>query len=486
MWLIAAVLLLAIISCGGGGGTPGGLSGDVNTDTFSIPAGSTMQVTGTTRIMATTAIVIDGTLNVDPTADLYIEAPSITVTGTIQPTPSKRAQKSRMRDLGCIELGRLVIVTDIFNCNIITHVGAAYILSHKSKTLSLKGAKFIEELDEVYDSLTSTYSPPLPPDCGSIGIGSQVAMQVASQMQPASNATIPQSILIDLTLRAGNGIRGAGDPVGKVYANGVLRFTSASGGKGGSININSTGSVTIGPNGKLQPGKGGDGGPVGPSSETNLAKNGADGQKGQSVVAVTGDGGAGGDIKIQAQTITGVVTSTTGQGGWPGGGNLASGNGGARAAGGDLTITSGYRGARGLGSADDGSVLTQGLLIFGGNGGASNSMSSPGGACGAVSILNRDETPTVLPIRVDNGFNGGAGFGGCGPTPIQAGSNGGRGGFIGYAQAKSFVPVNSFAGGAGGDGLLAGAGGPGGFDDFQKKIGSDGKAGTICGRRAIL
>jgi len=66
-----------LLGCGGSGGSSGGnfISGEINVANYVIPAGKTVTARGKLTLKATDQVQIDGTLLIDPSADVVIESP---------------------------------------------------------------------------------------------------------------------------------------------------------------------------------------------------------------------------------------------------------------------------------------------------------------------------------------------------------------------------------------------------------------------------
>jgi len=469
--------------CGGSGGGGGdSISGDINVANYVIPAGKTVTARGKLTLKATDSVQIDGTLLMDPDADVVIETPKITGAGTIGPNavPAREAAKQSGRvksDGGCTNSKPLVLITDNLATQSVGNPdGDVYVASFTTGPMVISSYVFSGRGK-------SSFQTGLKDGCAGhdIEVGTAKARDYLSSRAPGSGRATSS---LDLRERLVAGLGGEG----KVdFGSGTPdRWTaiSGNGGKGGSITITASGTVALTDRGRVNAGDGGFGGQI-----SITTKSGTTGQKGQSLSATTGNGGRGGDAVILAGTLIDPDNRVlSGVGGTAGSAAVVIGNGGAAAAGGDLTLVIGDFGDNGKGRKSLPEVIAA-VSVRGGNGGDSDEPLLAGGAGGKMVIKSPSGGVAYInDLRIENAFNGGKGYEGCTKTPVRVGSNGGAAGTLVRQKCPdpdkfpggTFRHDTSFNGGDGGDGSTPGVGGKGGVDDTPLPMGADGKPGKGC------
>ena len=476
-----------LLGCGGSGGSSGGnfISGDINVANYVIPAGKTVTARGKLTLKATDQVQIDGTLLIDPTADVVIESPKITGSGTIGPgvealrrdkSSSQRSNKARNAD-GCGNPKPLVLITDEVSTEQVGNPnGDVYVVSFTTGPMLISNYVFSGRGK-------SSFETGLKDGCAGhdIEIGTAKARDYLSSRAPGSGRATSS---LDLRERLVAGLGGEG----KIdFGSGTTeKWTAASGngGKGGSITVTASGTVALTDRGRITAGDGGIGGQI-----SIVTKSGTTGQKGQSLSATTGNGGRGGDAVVLAGALIDPDKRVlSGVGGMAGSASVVIGNGGAAAAGGDLTLVVGDFGEYGKGRTSGRDVVAV-ASVKGGNGGDSDEPLLAGGAGGKMVVMSPSGgMADIKQLLIEDAFNGGKGYEGCTKTPIRVGSKGGAAGTLVRQKCPDlakyptgeFRHKASFNGGDGGDGSTPGAGGKGGSDDTPIAIGVDGKSGKGC------
>ena len=261
---------------------------------------------------------------------------------------------------------------------------------------------------------------------------------------------------------------------------------TGSGGTGGVIAISgaSPQALLFVPSLDLRSGDGGHGGDVGTSEHPLRGGITPPEHSGLGLVAVTGNGGDGGDILVSHEGSAEPPThlGTPGRGGRAGSAYLSPGDGGEpNCNGGNGTALLGRDGRPGAGTLTPPATPTVDAdFEQGGDGaGPATSAHDPSGGNGGVMTVGLDPTPepgaTAEPrvsVSALKSGNGGNGFDGCAPSPPKAGGAGGMGGQL-VIKTLGHVAViahQSFNGADGGGGLPPGARGEAGTTNFADAI----------------
>lgn len=438
-----AVATIIILGCGGGGSGSGdtgdtGLSGIINTSTFSIPAGQTQTASGDLTIVASDAINIAGTLKVNPGVNVTFFANNgITVPGTIGvgvlPSQPGRGYGSKKFIFSSPNTNISSDCTFGPGVNVVFVGGTG-----ATNTVTLTG-------DVRCQVAPAGVGRSAQGDGGgAILIGSSQALSIATAagLEPS----VPQTVSIDSNLVAGDGGHGGDDVAGSV----VTRTTtgiSGRGGDGGNVEISAVTSITYGLAATLRPGKGGDGGWVGRvTGSANGHLKGVDGtansEVGGPMNITCGTGGNAGAVVTTAPTTNGTPTidpQVGGNGGCP---FIKGGNGGPGGNGSTMTITIGLCG---LNSDGNRATVATAIELLEGNGG-NGTATLPGGNGGTVNLT----TNGCLNNFMIDCCRGGNGYDGAAQTPAVAGTNGGNGGTI-TADGPLTYTYRSFNGGDGGN-----------------------------------
>jgi hypothetical protein len=496
------------------------LEGEINVDRFEIAAGRARTVVGD-LVLTADEIVIAGTLRVEPGVSVSLVAKrAIRITGSIEPDTSVAARSA----LGATGLGRhdpsavlaapqpgaapAAANTFLLVANAIRHSGRIELPVDTDLLAAGIGGLLLGSTSIWLQGPVATRAQDGPTELrdggpsGSIEIGTDRAVQAAGDLVGGAPTTIAApfaTVLVSDTVRTGTGGRGGADRSGTSTVGQTLAFRASSGGDAGDILIEALGAVDL-TGGAVIAGDGGTGGDVGGPEAARAADGDARGESGENLRAETGHGGDGGSIVLDGGSIVGATAVMPGRPGPAGSAFVAAGRGGPGGGGGDATILVGTPGVAGTGPAGSPGVsfVTRLELKSGGNGGDSDSAGMTGGAGGTVQIRARDNRRVSLHWLVIDGYgNAGHGFDGCVAESDVPGTGGGDAGTVdgqdGFVAifADTLVTVfinggitNSFGGGDGGDGLVPGSRGFGGWfiknREASRKVGEDGISGVTC------
>jgi hypothetical protein len=312
---------------------------------------------------------------------------------------------------------------------------------------------------------------------GSVDVGSQQAL--AAFADRGITVAVPSLVLVISSVRSGAGGDGAKDEVGVRTAEEAL-YESGDGGDGGDVRLDGADVHLGGGHDRLISGWGGSGGAINAKGRDGVVL----GESGENVRLVVGKGGNGGDIRINGE-LPPLGKSDFGQGGIPGAFIAEAGNGAPSGDGGNLEVIVGNPGVRRSDNALPNENSWPEVRIRGGNGGAAAAATTPAGQGGTFWISSPDFTKAaVRRVLLQGAGKGGDGYNGCKLNPTDRGSNGGTAKTLTMKGLLHTTESPSFTGGHGGHGDLA-KGGPGmrgigGFDDFGNKLGQDGNQGLGC------
>ncbi len=467
---------LAVLQGCGGASSANVLTGTILGKTFTIPAGTTRTVSGVLRIDVTDTIDIEGDLILLGNADIGLRAPNVTFRGSI-----KRGAVEALATRGggfCEQTEPFRIVTS----NLITGRSdkpPISIPSTSSVLICTEGSQNLKITGGFTGEAGRTGEKEHIDGCNgaSIEIGTPNAISSANGFFSTTTAQQPKSIIIDGEIDAGRGGYGWDDETGTV-SNGTLVAKAGNGGRGGDMTIITSGAISGTPSfSDLYAGSGGTGGQTGNSVHMLMSANGTSHHKdGQAVIATSGSGGDGGDMKIVAAMEN--LQAFGGQEGQAGDAGIHCGRGYDGGAGGPILMQVGIVGKLGLRGKVRPPRLPS-VVISGGEGGDSLGIPTVGGHGGDIHVrgVNGAKAAGTLTIADRTGGNG---AGSCSQTPAPAGTAGGNGGNV-FVVGMPYTATGACNGGNGKDGNGPGTFGIGGSDDAGKKIGKDGVAGSPCG-----
>jgi hypothetical protein len=472
---VALSILLAacavLFSGGGASASRGGLSGVLRVRDYAVPVGETRVVAGDLRVVAAREIVIAGTLLVATGARIELHAGdrlAVTASGRIVAAGTRSllaaAANPKKKVVGLNDEyigGRIVEIDGLIQAGAGRSVKIA---SADAGTVEVNGAILVA------NGRASEMSADPGEDGGSITIGGFFGRNARTVVSRRS------------TLRAGDGGRGFSDIRGMITGKGVnpcqdgggsgldrltRRYAGSDGGKGGSIRL-AADTLSVGTD-ELRVGDGGHGGDAGRSGVAS--SDGIGGRGGTDIYGLSGAGGEGGSIVVDAKVFLGPGGLHAGAGGDAGGVIVAAGNGAPNCDGGRTTAALGRPGKagadRGLNALPPAREAKPGeiMLYDGGRGGHAADQNHDAGDGGRVTI----ELPTAKrrpgvkiaylagEIELVGYASGGFGFVGC-DTSLSRGTDGGAGGVL-TVPAVRYSAIGSFFGGDGGDGDPAGDGG---------------------------
>ena len=450
-----------------GASQPNTLSGKLNVQSFTLPAGQTRIVTGPLTIDAKASIVIDGRLLVQNGMRFTLSARSFRLGkhGSIAPAPpgARTPALSALEPIGPGVDGILGKSSlDIFG-ELKTGPGTTL----KQATGEDGAIGIVDGRITAGDGLPSPTKFADGQDGGSIIIGGYFGSNAAVEIDHGS------------VLEAGNGGHGYDDETGELR-NGAnpcqdsnrgeaasrqtLLLEGTDGGKGGTIRLLSRHLVIEGRAHAGDGGRGGNAGRVGLRAPDGVAGHG-----GADIDARPGRGGDGGSIDLRppgqvgpsTQVAAQLVAGAGGNAGWV---IAAAGNGAPNCDGGRTTAALDRPGKNGTAVEQlksqpyDGRVLLQ----FGANGGDAADQGHAAGDGGrvTVSVPRVKGTPStpgrhlVDEIFVAGYANGGKGYSDCREQPYTRGTEGGTGGSLLMPRVESTVD-RSFDGRDGGAGKHA-------------------------------
>lgn len=474
---LLATSLLLVTGCGGGGTvrTAQSLSGLIEVDNFSLPAGETRRVDGDLTIRATGDITIEGQLLVDDGAQVVLDAADELVLGPISPSGQVTPQGRTDFPSNSVTIAtRSSFRSDQTwprrtNLNVVSR-GA-------NGTVTINGSITIEDaLDGRSRLQNGSFG-------GGVEVGSPKALSAAQGLQIVG-ATEPATLVVNANIKAGDGGDGGDDLLGSAGENPIL--DPGSGGWGGSIAL-SANNLTYGAGVKLTAGKGGEAGWGG------RARGGASGffkapsgstlaDVGDSVSCNTGQGGTAGSVTVTATTTTGAADIPLVAGGQASSFFATPGDGGLAAPGGNLRFS---QIALSKNSRSQDTVSTAVIIIPpGGNGGRAPDKNSVGGPGGRL----LGDKPDGFSFTLNGCFRGGRGFDGCSASPQIEGTAGGPGGTMPNALASVPLFGRAFDGGDAGDygAGFAPNGGDGGKTEGGTKVARNGFPGYPCAQVAAF
>lgn len=464
--LLALVALVSLCGCGGGGaagpgvplapdaapGLPAQLSGEIEVEQLTVQPGETVQVVGDTVVRSTGDIVVDGVIQMEPGTSLALLSGGVLRgSGTIGPAPEVAA-RGELQAAG-EAAPSLVLVGSTGETGSGIDMPDSTIegaFPGGSVSISTVGALPIV-VGRVRGGLGARAPGPTVSggDGGDVHIGDATAGRDAAAFGISGTST--PELLSALFVQGGFGGRGFDDFEGIVEGR-TLRLTGSDGGAGGDVVIEAA---------QIQTGSAGGGGGKGGSCQGRASDGISRAEAGFDLVAETGSGGSGGKVVQNGATLR------EADAGNPGSATVAAGNGGPGGKGGDtlVRIGGGSNSVNG-GLAFDGAKV---LLDSGGNGGDSDDPSLAGGAGGRTRIVDKQDRVlapgSLFTLFITNYANGGRGFDGC-PLSLP----GTDGGSVAEPSAVdvSYIHPNSggffedcFNGGVGGDGTVPGRGGKG-------------------------
>jgi hypothetical protein len=512
---------------------PATVGGVITTRTFTVASGKTISVSKNLAVFASTAVEIDGTLNVPRGISVAFFSPSFTLRGFIY-APTNKKYTGAVNDLVSACQIYAAARTNWF-------VGAGDNLaftSSKKRGSSKPCTVYVGATGGGSASQTITLQPgvqggtdkkrPLGQNGGWIEIGTPQAIAATQKLAKKDKhgslkAYAPDVVELNSQLAAGNGGKGKSDDNGKLSGE-TYTFTARSGGIGGSVQVVAgkiTGSVP-----QIFAGTGGNGGDLATAlaeiygipflldSSDPAAPNGL------SAVLTMGAGGGGGEVVVKAKTPA-TIDERSGDGGNPSAFPNPTGAGSSCCStvtvntptftgnGGSFTLYLAAPGKRGPGGNDRPTVPKNGsyqAMTFNGGDGSANlnfyagaGASVQGGTGGDLTIVPPQHLPMSalggygLSITVDYFGEGASSLENCnGVPPSPAGLNGGNGGslhdnglmpyitVIDYPPTPPATGAPSFEGGDGSNGTPPGNGGKGGSNDEGAHIGQDGAQGAAC------
>ncbi|MBI2302813.1 MAG: hypothetical protein HYU66_28235 [Armatimonadetes bacterium] len=487
--LVGAVEVWLVVGCGSSdsNGNPNGLSGTLDLATFTIPAGETREATADLTVRTTGDLTVDGTLLIDAGVSVVLLAEgALTVRGQIKPAPG--AARAAIDTRQAAPNNDLVL-----SGKSIDLINTGGVQADAGGSVYLVGADEIKISGSMTggDGADGVAGRRAGQTGGSVQIGTESAITKATA-KGAQAPTAPAQVKVSGTLQGGNGGNGLDNTVGTVIGT-ELAVTGGDGGWGGNVEVVATTRIDL-TGGTLRGGNGGAGGDAGGGANgpvLHAASGTKAGEKGQDMSALSGHGGDGGNVALEAPTKVNLAAAGGGNGGDAGSVAVASGNGGPGGDGGDTSIGTGWRGGRGLP-----------IIVFatepkspevwvsgGGNGGDSADAQRKGGKGGTLVLPASAPTDFAKFVVTDYG-NGGDGFYGC-TGGASAATDGGDVGTAQNLPARTAARLgnqqtrptltDSFNGGCGGDGRPAGKKGLTGPDDSGNVLGVDGLDGADCG-----